>query len=252
MTDRESFGEKKIMTAQKKRSGSTGKKKMAQHTDGPARHRKKQKEQAAKLAVLFAAAVIATGVFLAVRAVTKTFGPEEYTASTAEFRRNGSIRITTVESFAEDYYDADELKKTIRNAVASYNDKNGSGRVKEKSFRVADQTAVLVLDYESAEDYSGFNDATLFIGTVGEAQADGYDFESIMSAVSHADSSRILNQATLDQLAENEVIILTEQVNVVMPRGILYATPNLGVTDETHATAIDTISREKPAIVILK
>ncbi len=85
-----------------------------------------------------------------------------------------------------------------------------------------------------------------------EAQADGYDFESIMSAVSHADSSRILNQATLDQLSENEVIILTEQVNVVMPRGILYATPNLGVTDETHATAIDTISREKPAIVILK
>ncbi len=240
------------MTTQKKRSGSPGRKKTARRPGGPARHRKKQKERAAKLAVYLAAAVIAVGVFLAVRAVTKVLGPEEYTASTAEFRKNGSIRITTVESFAEDYYDADELKKTIRDAVASYNEKNGSGSVAEKSFKVADQTAVLVLDYASAEDYSGFNDTSLFIGTVQEAQADGYDFESIMSAVSHADSSRILNQATLDQLSENEVIILTEQVNVVMPRGILYATPNLGVTDETHATAIDTISREKPAIVILK
>lgn len=246
------MAEKKIMTAQKKRSGLPGKKKTARRPVGPARHQKRQREQATKLAVLFAAAVIAAGVFLAVRAVTKALGPEEYTASTAEFHRNGSIRITTVESFAEDYYDADELKKTIRDAVASYNEKNGSGRVVEKSFKVADQTAVLVLDYKSAEDYSDFNDTSLFIGTVGEAQTDGYDFESIMSAVSHADSSRILNQATLDQLSENEVIILTEQVNVVMPRGILYATPNLGVTDETHATAIDTISREKPAIVILK
>lgn len=240
------------MTTQKKRSGSPGRKKTARRPGSPARHRKKQKERAARLAVYLAAAVIAVGVFLAVRAVTRALGPEEYTASTAEFRKNGSIRITTVESFAEDYYDADELKKTIRDAVASYNEKNGSGSVAEKSFKVEDQTAVLVLDYASAEDYSGFNDTSLFIGTVQEAQADGYDFESIMSAVSHADSSRILNQATLDQLSENEVIILTEQVNVVMPRGILYATPNLGVTDETHATAIDTISREKPAIVILK
>lgn len=240
------------MATQKKRSGSSGRNKKAHPQGGPVKHRKKQQKQTTRFAVYFAAAVIAVGVFLAVRAVTKTFGPEEYTASTAEFHRNGGIRITTVESFAEDYYDADELKKTIRDAVASYNEKNGNGRVKEKSFQVADQTAVLVLDYASAEDYSGFNDTPLFVGTVGEAQTDGYDFESIMSAVSHADSSRILNQATLDQLAENEVIILTEQVNVVMPRGILYATPNLGVTDETHATAIDTISREKPAIVILK
>ena len=157
-----------------------------------------------------------------------------------------------MESFAEDYYDANELKKTVRDAVDAYNAENGSRSVVQNSLQVKDQMARLVLTYKSAEDYRGFNDTDLFVGTVKDAEDSGYDFESIMSAVSHADSSRILNQATLDQLLENEVIILSEQVNVVTPRGILYATPNLGVTDETHASPVDVISKDEPAIVILK
>ena len=213
---------------------------------------RKQKEQAVKLAVVLAAAVIVAGLLLAVRAVTRALGPEDYAESTAEFCRNGSIRITSVESFAEDYYDANELKKTVRDAVDAYNAENGSRSVVQNSLQVKDQMAKLVLTYKSAEDYRSFNDTDLFVGTVKDAEDSGYDFESIMSAVSHADSSRILNQATLDQLLENEVIILSEQVNVVTPRGILYATPNLGVTDETHASPVDVISKDEPAIVILK
>ena len=205
-----------------------------------------------KLAVTLAAAAAVIGIVCAVRAVTKALGPEDYDVSTIEFCRNGSVRVTTVEDFAQDYYDASELKKMIREEIASYNETNGAGSVKQSEYSVTDGKAKAVLTYQSVSDYQSFNHTTMFVGTVQEAEDQGFDFESIMSAVSRADSSRILNQATLDQLDSNEVIILTEQANVVTAGGILYATPNLGVTDETHASAIDTISAESPAIIILK
>lgn len=240
------------MTQKKTHSGTSSVRNGKKRSSPAAKRRKKEKERLHRLAVLLAAAAIAVGIGLMIHAVTRSLQPGQYDSSTAEFRKNGSIRVTSVESFDEDYYDAGELKNMIQEAVSSYNQEKGGSGVSRKYFRVADKTAVVVLDYQSAEDYQDFNGTPLFMGTVGDAQSEGYDFESIMAAVSHEDSSRILNQATLDQLTDNEVIILTEQVNVVMPRGILYATPNLGVTDELHATAIDTISAEKPAIVILK
>lgn len=212
------------------------------------RYYKKNLRQAA---VLAAGLAIAAGVFLAVRAVTKGLGPEEQESSAIEFRRNGTVVVTSVETLDQEYYDAAELKTTIRDAVGAYNDANGGG-VKQTSFSVTENTARLVMTYDSPEAYESFNDTTLYVGTVQGAMDAGFDFASIMSSVSNADSSKILNEATLEQLLANEVIILTEQANVVTAEGILYATPNLGVTDETHASAIGTISEESPAIIILK
>lgn len=244
-------------TARKGTTGTAGKKTPRRSPgarSGKSSYKKKLRYYKKKLrqaAVLAAGLAIAAGVLLAVRAVTKGLGPEEQEASAIEFRRNGTIVVTSVEALDQDYYDASELKKTIRDAVSAYNDANGGG-VKQTSFSVTENTAHLVMTYDSAEDYEGFNDTTLYVGTVQGARDEGFDFASIMSSVSNADSSKILNEATLEQLLTNDVIILTEQANVVTAKGILYATPNLGVTDQTHASAIGTISSESPAIIILK
>ncbi len=243
-------------TARKGTSGTTGKKSPRRSSgarSGKSFKRKLRyyKRKLRQAAVLAAGLAVAAGVLLAVRAVTRGLGPEEQTSSAIEFRRNGSIVVTSVETLDQDYYDEAELKKTIRDAVSAYNEANGGG-VKQNSFSVTDSTARLVMTYDSAEDYERFNDTTLYVGTVQGARDEGYDFASIMSSVSNADSSKILNEATLEQLPDNGAIILTEQADVVTNKDILYATPNLGVTDATHASAIGTISSESPAIIILK
>ena len=214
------------------------------HSEQQRRRRKEQKRH--RLILLVAAVFIIAAGILALMAVTGTIGSTDYTTSTMEFLENGKIRVTSVESFDQDYYDAQELEETIRDALSEY----GSG-VEQEYLDVSDGTAKLVLTYDSAEDYVGFNGTDLFVGTVAEAEEAGYDFQSIMSAVSQEDTSKILTEATLEQLADNEVILLFEQVDVVTYKDMLYATSNLGVTDSTHATAIDTISDETPAIVIL-
>lgn len=251
-------------------SGRSGKTAPGRRTSGGAaggraslrrgRGRKARKRQKRLLRILLlAAAVIAVAaagiiIYKVGRIVSDAVGPEDYTVSTAEFRKDGSIRVTSVESFEQAYYDADELAQEIRSSVEAYNEKKGDTGIREESFEAADGSAKAVLIYTSADDYENFNETTLFMGTVQEAENAGFDFESIMQAVSNEDSSRILTQATLDQLLSNETIILTEQMDVVLPKKekFLYATPNLGVTDFQHAAAIDTISDEKPAIIILQ
>ena len=216
-------------------------------TSGSRGHRRRRKGKHRSRVILAAAAVIiVAAVILMLIAVTDTVGSNEYTSSTIELLRNGKIRVTSVESFDQDYYDAEELEETIKDAISEYGD-----GVSQDYLDVSDGSAKLILTYDSAEDYVAFNGTDLFFGTVAEAEEAGYDFQSIMSAVSQEDTSKILTEATLDQLLENEVLILFEQADVVTWKDMLYATSNLGVTDSTHATAIDTISDETPAIVIL-
>ena len=228
------------------RSGGSG---QSGHSGQSAAQRRRKKEREARkrrIVLIAAVAAIALGIILAVRAVLTGTSSTDFTSSTAEFFRDGSIRITSIESFDQEYYDEEELREAISQALEAY----GKG-VSRDSLNISDTEARLVLTYESAEDYVAFNDMDLFIGTVSEAQEAGYDFQSIMSAVSQEDTSKILNQATLDQLPDNEVIILCEEVDVVTWKGILYATPNLGVTDKTHASVVDSIDEDTPAIIIL-
>lgn len=208
-------------------------------------HRRKEKRRN-RMILIIAAVLVVFALVLAFIAVTDTIGSTDYTASTIEFLRNGKVRVTSVEAFDQDYYDAEELEETISEAIAEYGD-----GVSQEYLDVSDGTAKLVLTYDSAEDYVAFNSVDLFTGTVAEAEEAGYDFQSIMSAVSQEDTSKILTEATLDQLSDNVVIILFEQADIVTYQDMLYATSNLGVTDSTHATAIDTISEDTPAIVIL-
>ena len=229
------------------RRGSSREEYGEHRTSGSRGHRRRRKEKRSSLLILAAAAaIIVIAVILVLIAVTDSVGSNEYTASTVELLKNGKIRVTSVESFDQDYYDAEELEETVKDAISEYGD-----GVSQDYLDVSDGSAKLILTYDSAEDYVAFNGTDLFFGTVAEAEEAGYDFQSIMSAVSQEDTSKILTEATLDQLLENEVLILFEQADVVTWKDMLYATSNLGVTDSTHATAIDTISDETPAIVIL-
>ena len=204
------------------------------------------------IAVLLAVLLILAAAAFVLRTAARALGPKDYAVPTAEFRRDGSIRVTSVESFEEDYYDAAELKSQIKEAVASYNEANGNGLVRQSDFSAAEGMAKVVLTYASAADYQSFNNMAIFVGTVQEAQEGGYDLTPLLSSVSQEDSSRILNEDTLAQLSDNRVILWMEQTDVVVPEDILYVTSNLSVTDPTHAAAAGTIDTAAPAIIILK
>ena len=61
---------------------------------------------------------------------------------------NGKITEVIVEDFGEDYYDEDELKSYIDDAVASYQEENGKSGVEVKKYEVKNGVARLLMEYD--------------------------------------------------------------------------------------------------------
>lgn len=199
------------------------------------------------------AAVLIVLIIIAVRAF-RAREISDYIASTASFTRRGEVEVTTIETFGKSYYDQDELRRAIRDAVDQYNQDNGGGKelIEWKGLTVRGGVATLILDYKSVGDYVSFNSAPMFFGTVKDAIEQGYDLRGILSAASRRNTSKILTQRDFEELSSNRLIYVTEKMNLVVPRRILYASGNLKVSADRQAIVNGTISESSPAILILE
>lgn len=142
--------------------------------------------------------------------------------STLFVEKKGNLISVDVEALDKDYYDESELESYISDHVEEYNSKNG-GNVKKSSFNVKDGIAKLMMEYESYEDYAGFNGIEFYSGTVLKAQADGYDFDTeFYSPAEDMGSSKAA--AKEDVLADEDykAIIIKAHVDVQVPGELLY------------------------------
>ncbi len=199
------------------------------------------------------AAVLAVLVIIAVRAF-RAREISDFIASTASFTRRGGVEVTTIETFGKSYYDQNELREAIRDSVDRYNRDSGAGKelIEWKGLTVRNGVATLILNYKSVADYVAFNEAPMFFGTVRDALEQGYDLKGILSAVSRRNTSKILTQRDFEGLSSNRLIYVTEKMNLVVPRRILYASGNLRVSADKEAIVNGTISESSPAILILE
>lgn len=189
-------------------------------------------------------------LFAAFRAVSHE-GTSRFAVSTAEIRKNGRVKITSVESFDQSYYSEEELADEIRQSVASYNQQNGS-HIREGIFNVTDGVAKLELTYDSCEDYVRFNERSMFLGPVSDALAQGYDFSTAYTAVNRDDMSKILTKDNLSEQSGNLCLIVTEPLNIITQRQILYAGTNLRAASDTEADVTGEVSEDQPAIIIFR
>ena len=141
--------------------------------------------------------------------------------STVFVLKNGQIVSTDVEDFNEDTYDVDGLKTYVKDAVDTYNKKNGKDTVSFKKLSTKDNKATLTLEYDSATDYQKFNDITLFTGSVAEALAAGYSFDTDFASVSDkeikaCDKNEFLNDASY------KVVVIQANTNVSVKGTIAY------------------------------
>lgn len=132
--------------------------------------------------------------------------------STLYVGSNGKITEVVVEDFGEDYYDEEELKSHIDDAVSYYEDTGKSG-VKVKKCEVKNGVARLLMEYKDAESYAAFNEAEMYIGTLLQAQADGYEFdvefqtpEQSAEAETEAEETVLPEEAGTENVIEGQII----------------------------------------------
>ncbi len=97
---------------------------------------------------------------------------------TVYVQKKGSVTSAAIADFDKDYYDEEELKKYVDERVADYQEQHGEDSVSIDKFSVEEGVAKLYINYKGYEEYQDFNEVTLFSGTVPQALAEGFDFNT--------------------------------------------------------------------------
>lgn len=179
-------------------------------------------------------------------------------ANTLYVGSDGKLTEVIVEDFGKDYYDEDELKTYIDDAVESYQSESGKSDVAVKKYEVKDQIAKLLMEYDSSDSYAAFNKTEIYVGTVLKAQAAGYEFDVNFYTPEQSGEESAKTEDAQDESTEevaantgdaavsvsadtvlgednNRVLILKQDTNVQVKGEILYVSDHVKVTGKNTA-----------------
>lgn len=177
-----------------------------------------------------------TGVsILALAAILTACGDKELTVdtNTLYIKTDGTMTEASFELFQEEYYDAAELEKYVKDEVYAYNYKNVKEAINVDKVEVKDKVAAVYLTYQSVDDYIAFNEAELFAGTVKEAMDEGYDFEVEFKEYSKEDKAGILD---VTENSQDRILILDAAVDVRVDGTICYVSSNVQKKDKKNVS----------------
>ena len=141
--------------------------------------------------------------------------------------KRGRVTSTIVEEFDKEFYDAEELESEIDEELAEYNQNFAADHIRKEMFEVKDGIATLQLVFDESQYYKDYTGLELFVGTVSEAEEEGYE---------HAVDVEELNSE-----GDARILILEEAVQVRVPGRILAVCPedNVTVTGDREAAVAE-------------
>jgi len=159
---------------------------------------------------------------------------------TVYVQKKGGIIGAAIADFDKDYYSEDELKTFVEERVQDYQEEHGKNSVKIDSFSVEEGVAKLYMKYEGYEDYQDFNEVTLFSGTVPQALAAGFAFDTEFTQVEDGKAAGSVESATVAE-TDYKIVILSEKVDVKVDGVIQYMS-----SAYTSVKAKDTVAVQVP------
>ncbi len=159
---------------------------------------------------------------------------------TVYVQKRGAVVSAAIADFDKDYYDEEELKSFVEQRVEEYQKEQGKDSVKIDKFSVEEGVAKLYMKYDDYEVYQDFNEVKLFAGTVPQALAAGYDFDTEFTKVEDGKAAgSIENTEVVD--TDYKVVILSEKVDVKVDGVIQYMS-----SEYTSVKEKDTVSIQVP------
>ena len=178
---------------------------------------------------------------LALSFLTACGGKLKVDENTVYVNKKGKVTGATVESFDKEYYDEKELETYINQRVEAYTADHDKKSVKVDGFSVADGIAKLNIVYAGYKDYAAFNEVEMFVGTIPQAMAAGYDFKDDFRAVENGEITGSADRDTVIDDGDLKVVILNEKVNVKVQGTVRYVSARY-----TSLTAKDTVAIKLP------
>lgn len=166
--------------------------------------------------------------------------------STVIVEKDGHIIGIAIEDFSQPYYEETQMKQTIEKEVSDYNEAIGNEAIAIEKLGVENNIAKLILKYKSADDYRAFNNETLFVGTIEEAIANGYDMKVTLVDADNQENS--VSEAELMEMKERKIIISEEPIQIRTYDNIKYHNPD---ADLVNSKELDTFNITELSYIIL-
>lgn len=166
--------------------------------------------------------------------------PLEADRDTVYVQKKGAVIGAAIADFEKDYYDEEELKSFAEERVQEYQKEHGKDSVKIDRFSVEEGVAKLYMKYAGYEDYQEFNEVTLFAGTVPQALAAGFDFNTEFTQVKDGKAAGSVENTTVMD-TDYKVVVLSEKVDVKVDGAIQYMS-----SDYTSLKEEDTVAVQMP------
>ena len=163
-------------------------------------------------------------------------GSKDYTRTSLEFEKSGSIILHIREAFDESLYDFNELCAMNEQEVNAYNSKNGTGQVVIKDSKLENGTVSIDIEYKEDDAYYDMNGRVLFYGSCSAARSAGYN---LVGKVRSTSDGADLDQKTWKAMSEEKVVIVSEDIDVDMPADIIYIGDGVTLTGSETATAAE-------------
>lgn len=155
---------------------------------------------------------------------------------TVYVQKKGTIISAAIADFDKDYYQEEELKSYVDERIQDYQGSHGQKSVQIDDFSVEEGVAKLFIKYAGYEDYQEFNDVTLFSGTIPQALAAGYKFDTEFLEIVDGKVAGGIENTKIMEL-DAKVIILSEKVDVKVDGTVQYVSSKY-----TTIKAEDTVS----------
>lgn len=180
--------------------------------------------------------------------------PDTVDKPTLSIAKTGEVTEYLVGDFQKEYYSISELSSMAAEEAAKYNTVNQTGSTApvkvEKVEALEDNSGrvCIVYRYDSAESYTGFNEGTLFYGTVGEAASQGYTVDAALISASGREDD-ILTAEQVGQATDKQLIIAPQGVYVYCPGKVQYISADAVMAEDG---SVNTTEAEAPVYILLK
>lgn len=169
----------------------------------------------------------------------------EPTESTVFVTSKGNVQSAVMESFDKAYYNFEELSEDIEKEVKAYCLDLNKEAITVESLTQEGNIVTLLMNYETVEDYTAFNEVLLFVGTYADAIEAGYVPEELYDAEGQS------VERNLEELGDLKVIVTEESICIQTSGKIQYTSDNVTVVDKKLARAVEA-GKSHPAFVLYK
>lgn len=194
-----------------------------------------------------------TVVLLFVLLMCSACGNKDLQADSVEentllIKKDGSVQAAILEEFDKEYYDIEEAKKFIEDAIEEYNEEKGKECVKFNDIKESPfekNKICLIVTYESMDTYDEVIGAKIRHLTIDEAAEEGIIPEELTSL---REGRAVDGETVAKENTQYKVLALSSKFHVIVEGKIKYYT-NAAVLNNA---AVQTAGKKKRAVIIYK